>query len=234
MILSLYDFTGYSLRPWAEGGHRCLAVDLLHASNPRLETFPSGGSIEYLALDLHNREALVAVFLATKPKRVFGFPVCTDLAGSGARHWKKKAEENKFFQVEAIAPILWIDDLCRERNIPFILENPKGLLSTVWRQPDWSFSPHEYGGYLPEDDKHPMFDVIPSRDRYTKETYIWAYLSEKPPMKPVEPIFVDTIQGPVAPQYAMLGGKSQMTKTIRSATPRGFAYACFAAYKDLL
>lgn len=234
MIVSLYDYTGFMLQPWAEAGFRCLAVDLLHAHNPRVESYPSGGSIEYLPIDLTDKESLTAIFDATNPKQIFAFPVCTELAGSGAKHWKLKSVEDPFFQVKAIEPITWIDELCVSRDIPYLIENPKGLLSTVWRPYDWNFSPEQYGGYLPLDDRHPLYDIIPPRDAYTKETYIWARKREKPPISPVLPITVETAGGNYSPQFALLGGKSLKTKSIRSVTPRGFAKACFLHYKDAL
>lgn len=233
-ILSLYDFSAYILRPWAEAGYSCIAVDLLHSDAMRIEVFASGGSIEYLALDLHSRPAVEALFSAVAPVQVFAFPVCTELASSGARHWRAKAEANRYFQIEAIEPVLMIDELCRQSDIPYVFENPKGLLSTIWRKPDWTFSPYEYGGYLPESDCHPHFDIIPPRDAYTKETYIWAYKRTKPPIKPVPPRTVATAKGNYSPQYAFLGGKSLSTKLIRSATPRGFAQACFEHYRSLV
>jgi hypothetical protein len=235
MILSLYDFTSYALMPWARAGHRCVAVDLLHASNQRVDRYENGGSIQYIAVDLTSRDAVRALLEVFAPRLVFAFPVCTHLAGSGASRWAKKAEEDRYFHVKAIMPVTDIHELCTEMGIPYILENPVGLLSTAWREPSWTFSPHEYGGYLPVDDRHPLFpEVIPPRDAYTKRTLIWTNSPklDRPPVRPVDPQFVSTVQGDVSPQYAKLGGKSLSTKAARSATPRGFSEACYHAYKD--
>lgn len=40
-------------------------------------------------------------------------------------------------------------------EVPYMIENPRSVLSTQWRKPDHSFDPWEYGGYLPE--KKPVF-----------------------------------------------------------------------------
>ncbi|MBB8026189.1 hypothetical protein HEL23_006095 [Escherichia coli] len=100
-----------------------------------------------------------------------------------------------------------------------------GVLSTLWRKPDFIFNPCAYGGYLPEDDKHPAFpDVYPQRDAYTKKTCIWCGNGFKQPIfRPVDLNSGDN------PGWAKTGGRAKRTKMIRSLTPRGFARAVFLA-----
>ncbi len=107
-----------------------------------------------------------------------------------------------------------------------MIENPVSVLSSLWRKPDHYFNPFEYGGYLPEDDQHPLWpDHIAPRDSYTKLTSLWVggtfVMPEKRQVEPLSP--------GASQQYSKLGGKSQKTKNIRSATPRGFAKAVFEA-----
>ena len=85
----------------------------------------------------------------------------------------------------------------------------------------------DYGGYLPEDDKHPAFpEYIAARDAYTKKTCIWCGNGFKQPLfRPVP--MPDEWED--SKQHAKLGGKSKRTKMIRSLTPRGFARAVFLA-----
>lgn len=98
---------------------------------------------------------------------------------------------------------------------------PRSVLSTQWRKPDHSFDPWEYGGYLPEDDVHPLFpEYINARDSYPKLTCLWTGNGFRMPEK--KPVFVE--KG-YSKQYSRLGGKSARTKLIRSLTPRGFAIA---------
>ena len=109
-IISLYDFTGEACRPWAEAGHTCFAYDIQHphAEEWKMEWFPSGGSIHYIHADLHDPAtfaALLEEFGDGDTLTTFGmaFPVCTDLAVSGAGHFAKKAIADPEFQAKAVA-----------------------------------------------------------------------------------------------------------------------------------
>ena len=54
------------------------------------------------------------------------------------------------------------------------VENPVGALSRLWRKPDYTFDPCDYGAYLSKTDTHPQFPKhIPPRDAYRKRTCIW-------------------------------------------------------------
>ena len=56
-VLSLYDFTGEALVPWAEAGYSCIAFDIQH-DNTVTDVFGSGGSIKYVKADLHDQSTL--------------------------------------------------------------------------------------------------------------------------------------------------------------------------------
>ena len=34
IVISLYDFTGEALKPWAEAGYKCYAYDIQHDLDP--------------------------------------------------------------------------------------------------------------------------------------------------------------------------------------------------------
>ena len=111
-------------------------------------------------------------------------------------------------------------------KIPYFIENPVSVLSTLWRKPDYSFHPFEYGGYIePDEAEHPKWpDYIAPMDAYPKKTCLWTGGGfTMPTISPVEP------EAGHSRQHLKLGGKSQKTKNIRSATPRGFAQAVFNA-----
>ena len=75
-------------------------------------------------------------------------PPCTHLAVSGARWWPSKKKE----QMEAIAFVIALS----EAPIPQIaIENPIGILSTVWKKPCQIVHPYWFG------------------DPYTKSTCWW-------------------------------------------------------------
>ena len=65
-------------------------------------------------------------------------PPCTYLAGCGARWWKDKKKEQefaiKFFMMLTLAQI---PKIC--------IENPVGIMSTVWRKPDQYIQPWQFG-----------------------------------------------------------------------------------------
>ena len=233
IVISLYDFTGEALKPWAEAGYDCYAYDIQHtgteATFENTQFFAGGGSITYLHADLHDHNTLNAIHssFADKPV-VFGmaFPVCTDMAVSGAAHFKRKAEANPSFQDEAVSYAMWCAKLFNSLHVPFFIENPVSVLATKWRKPDHSFHPYEYGGYIPDDQaEHPRWpEYIAPRDAYPKKTCLWTGKGFNMPTK----VSVTVKEG-YATQHLKLGGKSQRTKDIRSATPRGFAIAVYDA-----
>jgi len=228
IVLSLYDFTGEALKPWADAGYTCHAFDIQHSlSDPEVQTFDGGGSITYNYADLHDHNWLNAIQseFGDKPV-VFGmaFPVCTDMAVSGAAHFKRKAQANPFFQADAVGHATAVARMFNGMAIPYFIENPVSVLATMWRKPDYRFHPYEYGGYIPDDQaEHPRWpEHIAARDAYPKKTCLWTGGG-----------FTMPWADPVAPeqghsrQHLKLGGKSQRTKDIRSATPRGFATAVY-------
>jgi len=226
IVLSLYDFTGEACRPWAEAGYACHAFDIQHSLvKPEVQTFDGGGSITYNFADLHNHNWLNAINTAFADKPVvFGmaFPVCTDMAVSGAAHFKRKAEVDPLFQDKAVTYAMWCAELFEDLRIPYFIENPVSVLATKWRKPDHRFQPYEYGGYIPDDQaEHPRWpEYIAARDAYPKKTCLWTGGGFIMPTKVAVPVPTG-----YSTQHKKLGGKSQRTKDIRSATPRGFAIA---------
>ena len=226
IVISLYDFTGEACRPWAEAGYTCYAYDIQHPVEGRTE-----GNITYRHADLHKVstfESLMEEFGDSGPLVEFGmaFPVCTDLAVSGAAWFKKKAEANPWFQDEAVGHAMSCARLFEDMGVPYFIENPVSVLATKWRKPDYSFHPYEYGGYIPYDEmNHPRWpEYIAPRDAYKKKTCLWTGGNFRMPTK----VAVDP-EGYHGNGYSTammkLGGKSKRTKDIRSATPRGFAKA---------
>jgi len=90
---------------------------------------------------------------------IIAFPPCTHLAVSGARWFEEKRKDGRqqagidFFMAIANA------------NCEYIaIENPVGIMSTVWRKPDQIIQPYEFG------------------HGETKKTCLW--LKNLPPLKP--------------------------------------------------
>jgi hypothetical protein len=225
IVISLYDFTGEALKPWAEAGYDCYAFDIQHPVEGRTE-----GGIHYRRADLHSLDGFLDVMRVVAKRKgipvVFGmaFPVCTDMAVSGAAHFKRKAERDPEFQNKAVNYAVQCSHYFESLNIPYFIENPVSVLATKWRKPDYTFHPYEYGGYIHDDHaKHPRWpEYIAAKDAYPKKTCLWTGNGFVMPWTdPVQPE-----QG-YSTQHKKLGGKSQRTKDIRSATPRGFAKAVY-------
>lgn len=214
-ILSLFDYTTETVRPWAEAGYTCYCVDIQHAPGENRE-----GNIIRVGADL---------FTWTPPTDVefvfcIGFPPCTDLAVSGAKHFANKAAANPAYRDEAMALVYRVRDIAEALGVPYAIENPISVISSEWRKPDFIFDPHQYGGYIPEAEAvHPRWpEHIAPRDAYPKRTCLWTGGGfTMPPVMPVE------VEDGYSRQFKKLGGKSLKTKNIRSATPRGFAIALF-------
>lgn len=71
---------------------------------------------------------------------VLAFPPCTHLAASGARWWPEKRKDGR--QREAIDFFLQFTSLPCPR---VAIENPVGLMSTMWRRPDQIIQPWQFG-----------------------------------------------------------------------------------------
>lgn len=128
-------------------------------------------------------------------------PDCNAFAGSGAQYWPAKDADGR--TLEGLALV----DACLRavaiyRPYWWALENPVGRLRRWLGPPRFSFDPCDFG------------------DPYTKKTLLWGNFSI-PKKQPVEPIR-SCSQGS---WLQLLGGKSEKTKTLRSATPLGFARA---------
>jgi len=236
IVLSLYDYTGVAVVPWAKAGYTCYCYDIQH-DNTRIDNYESGGSIHYLNADLHDYHEINNLwheFDDVDDDVVFAmaFPVCTDMAVSGAAWFKAKALIDPLFQRKAVGYAMWCDELFNDIEVPYYIENPVSVMSTLWRKPDYRFHPYEYGGYIKEGEEcHPLYpEYIAPNDAYSKHTCLWTGGGFSMPAK--DPVACESYGS--STQHRKLGGKSMKTKNIRSATPRGFAEAVYQANKKLV
>lgn len=226
-VIILYDYTSEMARPWLAAGYEVWTFDGQHP-----EGITRDGNLVKVGMwffhDKTNEQAKeIHDMVGDNVHLVFGFPECTHLTNAGSRHWAKKRAANPNFQVEAMELCLLVEKLGNVYDVPWAFENPVGVLSTMYRKPDFSFHPTDYSLYLPEDDVHPLYpQVYPPRDRYNKKTCIWMGNGAKEPEKRGLPaLFKDN------PGWKKCGGKSTKTKNIRSCTPRGFAEAFYQGNK---
>jgi len=71
---------------------------------------------------------------------IIAFPPCTDLAVSGARWFKEKRADGR--QQKSIEFFMAFTNLNCER---VAIENPIGIMSTIWRKPDQIIQPWRFG-----------------------------------------------------------------------------------------
>ena len=242
-IICLYDNSGIMAKPWVNGGVNASCYDIKNAYSQ--ERFANGSHLNMVNFDI-NTETLTRCARAinrlgggevhlpidtklTPVKLVFAFVPCTDLAVSGATHFKAKRERDPDFQRKAVQRALDAVQFAKDLGAEYCIENPVSMLSTLWRKPDYTFHPYEYGGYLNADEaEHPLYpDHIAPRDAYSKKTCLWTSGGFIMPEK--KPVACESFGN--SRQHSRLGGKSEKTKTIRSLTPRGFAKAVYEANK---
>lgn len=146
-IISLCDLTGNMLRPWAEAGFTCYAVDIQHKIRRDREERVGKGVIIYVWGDVRSWTPPV------KPAIGFAFTPCTHLAGSGARDFRKKRwpmlRDGLDMFHAAVTHFEWA-------GIPWMAENPVGRIAGIFGASEHTFDPCDYG------------------DPYTKLTCIWS------------------------------------------------------------
>lgn len=213
-IILTFNCSDYMAQPFIDRGYKIQMVD------PAFGMTSNDGTVIRIGMTM--LEALQAnVLRFDRCALIGGFPVCTDVAVSGTRHWESKAEADPYFQAKAAILGEQHRTACLLSGAPWFMENPVSAYSSIFGEPDYIFHPYEYGGYLPENDMHPDYpEYFPPQDAYPKKTCLWTGGGFVMPDK--MPVTCDLENSHI---YTQLGGKSQKTKTIRSSTPRGFAEA---------
>lgn len=219
VVWCLYDGSGIMGLPWAEAGYQVYCFNSSAADHGQYVIKMEHPLITYV--DTWIDETFDPIGMGNNggdaPSIIFGFPSCTFLANSGEQHERTEEEIE-----EALQNVRIVETLGNKYGVPWMIENPVGKLSTLWRKPDYYFDPYEFGGYLHKEEGsfHPK---MPVQDAYTKKTCLWVGNGFVfPDKKPVE--HIGFFWG-----WKYLGSKSQKTKQLRSLTPRGFARAVFYA-----
>lgn len=205
-ILCLCDLTGVMAQPWVEAGYRAILVDPQHADGVSVD-----GAITRVGhiIDHHETWGVIRDN-ADRIAFVAAFPPCTDLAVSGARWFKHKAEADPAFQFKAMQVVWQCHGIAELLGVPYFIENPVSRISSFWRKPDHSFDPWHFAG-------------LEAGDNYTKKTMLWAGGGFVMPSK----CLANTDQAPDDRIHKCAPGPDRANT--RSATPRGFARAVFEA-----
>jgi len=233
----LFDYTGIMAKPWADAGYLCYCFDGQHPEGVTKSDHENilnvgmwfvksySNSVGFCKYPSRVDIEKIKTIVGSEAEFVFGFPDCTDLTVAGAKHFSKKRLINPHFQQDAMSLVYLVKLVGDDFNCAYGWENPVGVISTIYRKPDFKFNPCDYAGYLPKNDEHPLYsNIYPGQDRYNKNTCIWTGGGFKEPVKKrIEPLLKDN------PGWKKCGGKSLRTKNIRSATLRGFSQAVFEA-----
>jgi hypothetical protein len=126
-------------------GHEAYSCDLLPAS---------GGHPEW-----HFQDDIFKIINSCEWDILICFPPCTDLAVSGARHFKRKRADGS--QQKSIEFFMSLVDAPVEK---IAIENPIGIMSGEYRKPDQIIQPWQFG------------------DKAQKSTCLW--LKNLPKLKP--------------------------------------------------
>jgi len=132
-VLIACEFSGIVREAFKAKGHDAWSCDLLPTEIPGQHI--QGDVLEHLE---DGWDMMIA------------FPPCTDLASSGAVYWPQKQADGR--QKKAIDFVL---KLYFSEIKKVAVENPSGILSSVWRQPDQIIHPYYFG------------------DKYRKRTCLW-------------------------------------------------------------
>lgn len=212
IVFSLFDGSGLAVADWAKAGYQCYCFNADNGDHGPYKVKVEHPNIYYINQWIDDDFDPLEYGI---PDIIFAFPDCTMLSGAGAQHERsEEAIQNSINNAKLV------EKLANKYNCPYMIENPVGKMSTLWRKPDYYFDPYEYGGYLSESEGsfHPK---MPLCDAYTKKTCLWVgngfIMPDKKPVK-----HIGCFWG-----WKSLGGASAKTKQLRSLTPRGFARAVF-------
>ena len=204
-VVSLFDLTGNMVAPWAGAGYECWIVDTAHP--------PGITAMDQINLVNHDLSTpWLPTFNRNEIAFVAAFPVCTDLAVSGARWFKGKGLRRLAKAIEMFASAA---EFCEWSGAPYMIENPISTISTYWRKPDYTFSPDQFTMFAPQ-------------DNYTKRTCLWVgngFVMPRP-----------------AKDHSLGDPDDRIHKcppsadraNIRSETPIGFTRAVFEANHDAI
>lgn len=122
-VLVACEYSGRVRDAFINGGHDAMSCDLLPTDSP-------GPHYHGSVMDVLNDgwDLMIA------------HPPCTHLAVSGARHFAEKRADGR--QQEAIDFFL---ALARAPIPRIAIENPVCIMSSVWRKPDQTIQPWQYG-----------------------------------------------------------------------------------------
>lgn len=112
-------------KKFREKGHEAYSCDILDCSGGHPEWHIKGDVLPYLN---------------QKWDMLIAFPPCTDLAVSGAKWFEEKRKDGR--QQRSINFFMKFANADCDK---IVIENPIGIMSTLWRKPDQIIQPWQFG-----------------------------------------------------------------------------------------
>lgn len=238
VVISLFDNDGTALEPWLKRGYTCIAYQ--HSDKPR-EWKDHGLKngvhriTGYLTPTQIEHDIGVA-YANNPPAFACAMPPSKDLSVAGARHWKRKRDKDPEFQTRAVEVIKTIESVFIQWGCPFYISNPAtSQLGKLWRSPNHTYQPYEFGQYLAPSDSHPLYpEYIPAQDAYTQHQGLWTGgRFRMPTPRPVAPEWKYFVSKRKSASNAPTGMRRMSpilysnwnARGARACTPRGFARA---------
>jgi hypothetical protein len=234
-VIALFDDTAFGLEPWKRRGYQCflyLHNETADGSFPAFRT-PLQGGIERIVANLSHPLVLQEICERHSAHAVFAFatPPANNLSRAGARLWKQKRNRDPDFQNRIVSMIVNVHTMFKKLDVPFYVSNPaSSVLRRLWKIPNYTYHPFQYGKALPVEARHPQFPIIPNQDAYALATSLWTGGAFRMPRtQPVDPEWTTVVQRTpqkkartrlVSPVLA-----SRKHARARACVPRGFARA---------
>jgi site-specific DNA-cytosine methylase len=172
-----------------ERGHEAYSCDVLPTS---------GGNPEWHFQN--DVKQVIGKSMGSEWDMIIAFPPCTDLAVSWARWFKEKVADGR--QKKSVEFFLFFTTLSCHR---VAIENPVGIMSTIYKKPNQTIQPWQYG------------------HGEVKSTCLW--LKGLPPLQPTKPV-----GGRVARIWKM--PPSNDRASLRSKTYQGIADAMASQWSN--
>lgn len=242
VAIFLCNKTMHAPQPWHDAGYIVILVDPQHPPGVTVN-----GRVILVGCKLHEALGYLGGWIRSgRVAFVGGFPVCTDVALSGTKHWARKRKADPYFQAKAAI----LAEQCRTigelSGGKWFFENPKSAFSKIFGSPQHKFDPWH-------------FTAVWADDCYTKDTWLWTGGGFVMPAQQVAPLVAEAValvierlgrfkakpdvmefEGWAEPERALLAAsypddrihkcaRSDDRGDKRSATPIGFCRAVFDA-----
>lgn len=200
-------------KAFREKGHEAYSCDIIepsgghpewHIMNDAIITI-RGGQITTMDNQIHNID---------KWDLIIAHPPCTRLCNSGQRwlYWGDidYQEQKRKEKEQAVKFFMEFVNFAEKSGVKMAIENPSGIMSTLYRKPDFTYNPYDFKG-----------------ETECKKTCIWAF-NGLPPLKPTQKLPKELRTQNIWKSHfegKAIAWNSPECAKFRSKTPKGVAEA---------